>query len=332
MASYLGYPFDAELFVANWANQPDPTKAALVSSGAMVEDASIAARIADGGDLYTVPFYKPLTGTPANYDGKTDIPVEDSSGDSASGIVFGIAQGWAESQFVRDYNSGADPMGTQVIPGVAKFYQKQRQKTMLGILGAVCGLAEMKSHVIDTKAAIDATTLGDATVDAIGDQADTVSIAFMHSKVANALAKKELLEYAKYTDANGIQRQVRNLAYANGMTVIVDDNAPMTPATSGGTPKPATYTTYLLGVGALRHAVAPVEVPAEVVREAIKAGGKNTLVTRRRETIHPNGFSFAKPGSGYTASPTMAQLSDKANWSLKFDPKSISIVSVTTQA
>lgn len=332
MASYLGYPFDAELFIANWYNQPDPTKAALVDSGAMVEDASIARAVADGGDLYTVPFYKPLGGTPGNYDGKTDVPVEDASGDSASGIVFGITQGWAESQFVRDYNSGADPMGAQVIPGVAKFYQKQRQKYMLGILGAVCGVAEMKSHVIDSGAPIDATTLGDAAVDAIGDQSETISLAFMHSKVANSLAKKDLLEYAKYTDANGIQRQVRNLAYINGMTVIVDDSAPMTPATSGSGAKPATYTTYLLGVGAIRHAPAPVEVPVEVVRDAIKGGGKNTLVTRDRETIHPNGFSFAKPASGYTASPTLAQLSDKANWSLKFDPKSISIVSVTTQA
>lgn len=332
MATYLGFPFDAELFVANWYNQPDPTRTALVESGAMVEDGSIARVIADGSDLYTVPFYKPLTGTPANYDGVTDVPVEETSGDSASGIVFGVTQGWSESQFVRDYNSGADPMGSQVIPGVAKFYQKLRQRYMLGILGAVCGLAEMKSHVISTGAAIDATTLGDATVDAIGDQADTITLAFMHSKVANALAKKEVLEFAKYTDPNGVERQVRNLAYANGMTVIVDDNAPMTPATSGSGAKPATYTTYLLGTGALRHAQAPVEVPVEVTRDPIKAGGKNVLVTRRRETIHPNGFSFAKPASGYTASPTLTQLSDKANWSLKFDPKSVPVVAVTTQA
>lgn len=332
MATYLGFPFDAELFVANWYNQPDPTKAALVESGAMVEDGSIARVIADGSDLYTVPFYKPLAGTPANYDGVTDVPVEETSGDSASGIVFGVTQGWSESQFVRDYNSGADPMGSQVIPGVAQFYQRLRQRYMLGILGAVCGVTGMKSHVVASDAPIDATTLGDATVDAIGDQADTITLAFMHSKIANSLAKKELLEFAKYTDSNGVERQVRNLAYVNGMTVIVDDNAPMTAATSGGGAKPATYTTYLLGTGALRHATAPVEVPVEVTRDPIKAGGKNVLVTRRRETIHPNGFSFTKPSSGYTASPTLAQLSDKANWSLKFDPKSVPVVAVTTQA
>nr|WP_314639881.1 major capsid protein [uncultured Olsenella sp.] len=329
MADYLGYPFDPELFMYNWHNQPDPTRTALLDSGAMIEDASIANAISNGSDLYTVPFYKPLGGTPANYDGATDVPVVASEGMGASGIVYGVMQGWSEAQFVRDFNSGADPMGSQVIPGVARFYQKHTQKVILGILGAVCGVTEMKSHVIATAAAIDATTLGDAAVDAMGDQAGTISLAFMHSKIANSLAKKELLEYAKYTDANGIQRQVRNLAYANGMTVIVDDSAPMV---AGASAAENTYTTYLLGGGVLRHAMAGVEVPVEVKRDPIHNGGENVLITRRRETIHPNGFSFSKPSSGYKQSPTLAQLSSKTNWKLVFDPKSVPLVAVTTKA
>ena len=60
------------------------------------------------------------------------------------------------------------------------------------------------------------------------------------------------------------------------------------------------------------------------------SGGQETLYTRIRETIHPNGFSFKAPSSGWTESPTDAQLAATANWSLQFDPKAIPIASLIT--
>lgn len=319
MAEYLGYPFDPELFMYSWGNEPDPTKTALLESGVMVEDAGIANLISNGSDFYTVPFYNTITGAPANYDGKTDIPVTDSKGASASGVVFGRTQGWSENQFVRDYNSGADPMNAQVIPQVARFWQKQDQKLILGMLEGLSGVSEISSHVIDTASAIEATTLGDAAVDALGDNNDVLTMAFMHSKVANQLANLQMLEYAKYTDAQGIERTNRKIGYVDGLLVIIDDNAPYT--------KGSTSTIYLLGQGFLRHADAPVEVPVEVSRDPQTNGGINTLYTRRRQTIHPNGFSFTKPAD-YTASATDAQLTASANWSLVYDEKSIPFAAV----
>jgi hypothetical protein len=326
--TYLGFPFDADIFNYYWAQEPDLVRDALLTSGAMVEDPAIAALVNNGSDTYTAPFYKTLAGEPANYDGQTDIPVVGTEGGSTSGVVFGRTQAWSEAQFVRDFNSGANPM--QVIASqVAPFWNHRRQATTLGIIGAVMQVAEMKSHVIDAAAPVDETTLGDAAVDALGDNAQAITLAFMHSKVANQLAQKQLVEYAKYTDPEGIERQIRNVAYVNGMLTIIDDSAPTT-AASGETK--ATYTTYLLGAGTIRHATAKCEVPAEVTRDPKTNGGQNTLWTRTRETIHPNGFSFAKPNTGYNASPTDAQLFAKANWSLAFDPKSIALVAVTTQA
>lgn len=320
MAEYLGYPFDPELFLYNWGNEPDPTKTALLESGVMVEDSEIAHLISTGSDFYTVPFYNTLTGEPANYDGATDIPVADSKGASASGIVFGRTQGWGENQFVRDYNSGADPMNSQIIPRVAEFWRKYDQKLILKLLEGISGVSEISSHVIDTTAAIEATTLGDAAVDALGDNNDALTMAFMHSKVANQLANIQVLEYAKYTDAQGIERTNRKLAYVDGLLVVIDDSAPYT--------KGGTSTIYLLGQGFLRHADAPVEVPVEVSRDPQTNGGVNTLYTRRRQTIHPNGFSYAKPATGYTASPTDEQLTASANWSLVYDAKSIPFAAV----
>ena len=85
------------------------------------------------------------------------------------------------------------------------------------------------------------------------------------------------------------------------------------------------YTTYLLGTGAIQRADAPVTNPVETSRDALTDGGTNYLITRIRETMHPNGFSFKKPGSGYTASPTDTQLSTAANWSVVADPKTIAL-------
>ena len=115
-----------------------------------------------------------------------------------------------------------------------------------------------------------------------------------------------------------MQRQLR-IADWNGLTVVIDDGVPT--AESSAVEGAMEYTTYLLGSGAIQRADAPVTLPVETSRDAMTDGGTNYLITRIRETMHPNGFSFKKPGSGYTASPTDAQLSAAANWSIIADPK-----------
>lgn len=340
MATYLGYPFDAELFLYNWQNAKDPTLTAMFESGAVAANSEIARLIANGSDTYTIPFYKVIGGTPENYDGNTDITLTDPGAASQSGIVFGRAHGWKEKDFIVDFNSGADPM-KQITSQVNKYWQKQRQSIMLKILDAVFGVtgsgetASWANHITDLSSAsatvaetnkMGATTIGDAIQKAVGDNADAFSLVLMHSKVATNLAGLKLLEFLKYTDANGVERPLR-IGTMNGMTVVVDDGCPYTAATGSAAAK---YTTYVLGAGALQFARASVENPVELTRNATEGGGYSALVTRLRETIHPNGFSFTKPSAGYTASPTDAQLAAKDNWSIVVDPKTIAMAKIVT--
>ena len=340
MATYLGYPFDPELFNYNWANAKDPTLTAMFESGAVAANSELAALIANGSDFYTLPFYKVIGGTPENYDGKTDITISDPSASAQSGIVYGRAHGWKEQDFIVDYNSGADPM-QQVVSQVAKYWQKQRQGIMLKILNAVFSVSASgdfegwANHITDISSTsttvgeankMGATTIGDAIQKAVGDNQDAFQLVFMHSKVATNLAGLKLLDYLKYTDANGIERPLR-IGTVNGMTVVVDDGCPSTAASSSAV---ATYTTYVLGLGALQYAQAPVKNASEIHRESLAGGGYDALITRVRETIHPNGFSFTKPSSGYTASPTDAQISSAANWSIVADPKTIALAKIVT--
>lgn len=330
--SYLNFPFDAELFLQAWGSAPDPVKVAMLNSGALVEDPTIASLIQNDGNLYTIPFYNVLEGNEVNYDGKTDITSTETSADSQTGVVYGRAAGHTARDFVAEL-SGADPFGN-IVNKVADFWAKKRQAKVIGILNGIfdiAGDADWAKHTVNiakasgAAAKIAETTLNDVMTDTLGDNKELYSMAIMHSNVAKTLENIQALEYWKQTDANGIQRPMR-LASANGLLVIIDDSVPVDTSVAN-LPK---YTTYLLGKGVLRTAKGRVDVPVEKVREATKNGGQDTLITRLRETIHPNGFSFKVPSTGWTESPTDAQLFDKANWERKFDHRSIPMARLIT--
>lgn len=337
MATYLGYNFDPELFLLNWQNEQDPTLTALYDSGVVQHNATIQSLISNGGDFYTIPFYSALTGTTLNYDGATNITATGTDGKAQNGIVYGRMAAWSEKQFIRDYNSGADPM-KQITSQTAKYWAKERQKILLKILSGVfsvtgnAGWTKHTKNIASTSESVaDENRVGVATAaellqEAVGDNSDIFSMAVMHSAVALNLAKLEQLKFRTQTDANGMQRQLK-IADWNGLTVIVDDGVPV--SASGSASGAMEYTTYLLGSGAVQRADAPVTMPVETERDAKAAGGTNYLITRVRETMHPNGFSFTKP-TGYAGSPTDDQLAAKANWSIVGDPKCIALAQLIT--
>ena len=337
MANYLNFPFDAELFRQAWGQEPDPVKLALIQSGVLVEDSAIAAQIQNDGNFYTIPFYDVITGTEVNYDGATNITSSETTADSQSGIVYGRAMGLTARNFVAEL-SGSDPFGN-IASNVGRVWNKKYQARVIGILNGVFGItgdADWAIHTKDissttgTAAKIKENTLNDVMVETLGDNKSKYRVAIMHSNVAKTLEDLQMFEFWTRTDANGVQRPM-NIGTCNGLTVIIDDGVPFAKTGGSGANKDLfKYTTYLLGEGVLRTADGRVDVPAEIVREAMTNGGQDTLVTRIRETIHPNGFSFTVPTTGFTQSPTDAQLFSSANWSRKFNAKAIPMAKLIT--
>lgn len=341
MADYLNFPYDPELFLYQWQNEKDPTLTALLDSGAVQPNAEIANLISKGSDIYTIPVNNIIGGDPSNYDGATDINVNEVSGKAQTGVVFGRANAWKDRDFIRDFNSGADPM-KQITSQVARYWQKQRQKTLLAILKGIYDVADDETDAYDewllhtTNIALTSagsvgdsnkvgeTTAGDAIQKAVGDAADMFKLSIMHSAVATGLANKQLLNYWKYTDAQGIERKLR-IADWNGLTVVVDDGVPVS---LNQTTNATEYTTYLFGLGAVQYATAPVDTPVEIGRAPLDDGGYNYLVTRVRETLHPNGFSFVQPAVGYTKSPTNDHFKSGASWKIAGNPKNIAIARI----
>lgn len=335
--THLNFPYDPEIFNYSWKNTPDVILTSMIESGAVVVDAEIARLIANGSNFFTTPYYDLIGGTEQVYNGVNDMTVDLTSGGNYSGVVYGRMKGWQAKSFVKDFNSGADPM-QQIVSGVAQYWQKQRQVRFVKLLDAIFGIsgdadfALHKTNICTTGASVlDAnkigeTTINDATVKANGDHNTEYTLAIMHSVVANRLANLQLLNFSKYTDASGITRSLP-IGQINGLTVIVNDNVPV--VASGSASGEKEYTTYILGNGAIRFASASVEVPSEMDRDPAKFGGADMIYTRIRECMHPYGFSFKGDATTDVGVPD-AVLHASASWERKMPAKSIFMTQLKT--
>jgi len=335
--THLNFPYDSEIFNYTWKNTPDLILTSMLESGAVVEDGEIANMISNGSNFFTVPFYNVLTGTQDVYNGVDSFTGASLTGGSYSGVVYGRMASWSAKTFIKDFNSGADPMA-QIVDGVAKFWQKARQVRLIAILEALFGIAgdaDWTLHTTDIATndanvvdgnRIGETTINDACVKACGDNAQDFTLAIMHSVVANKLANLQLLGYSKYTDAAGITRDLP-IGSINGKTVIINDNVPV--AESLSAVGAFEYATYVLGLGAIRYASAPVDFPSEMDRDPDTNGGVDMIYTRIRETMAPYGFSFKGDVTTDVGVPD-AVLTASASWERKMPAKSVMMVKIVT--
>ena len=209
-------------------------------------------------------------------------------------------------------------------------------------------------HVYEVAGNLEATTMNSATAQACGDRKRRFSLVFMHSAPATNLENLNLLTALKYTDKEGVTRDLTLYTW-NGKLVIVDDGMPVeavaatykltsdtalvtgkTYYTKSGTkynavaspsvdniatyyevdvPAGEEYTSYVLGEGSINFEDLGVKVPYEMSRDPAKNGGQDTLYTRQRKVFAPKGISYEKT-SQTTLSPTDEELSDGANWAL----------------
>lgn len=336
ISNNLKFHYDEELFNNRWKSEPDQTSLVLLESGAVVNDPEIESMISGGGNYYTIPFYKDLTGNVQNYDGATTIVSTDTEDGVQSGFVYGEAKGFLDTVFVRDF-TGADPMGN-IVARIAKFWDKRKQTRLLSVLQGIfaisgdndwdlhtTNIATASSSVADANR-MGATTLREAAVKALGEHADNLTIAIMHSAVALRLSNLQVLEYFKYTSTgNGLELDVR-VARCGNLLVLIWDGVPVSASASATGENE--YTTYILGNGAILTADAPVEHPSDLIYDAKTNGGQEELITRMRKTYHPNGFTFSM--TNMPISPSVSDAQTGTNWTRQMKAENINIVRVIT--
>lgn len=296
-----------------------------------------------------------LDGDAVNYDGQTDITATTTKTFEQGVVAIGRAKAWTEKDFSYDITGGVDFMDN-VAQQVAEYWQDIDQDTLLAVLKGVFSMTGGKSaefvqlHTYEVAGNMEATTMNSATAQACGDRKRRFTLVFMHSVVATNLENLNLLTALKYTDKDGVTRDLTLYSW-NGKLVVVDDGMPaeagyfpadsttegalqvkasgatdgqinqadVTPYFGEGTPAadsyvvPGTrYTSYVLGDGAISYEDLGVKVPYEMARDPKKNGGEDTLYTRQRKAFAPFGISYEKK----SLSPTDAELADGTNWCL----------------
>lgn len=354
--------FNGEVFDAAVRETPNLRLNELLHCGAIVERSEYAPMLPDqkGGNFITTLIKARLSGKTVNYDGKTDIDTEERGNYSMGRIVVGRAQGWTEKDFVSDI-SGDDYSAAS--GEVAEFWDDVDQDTLLSTLKGVFSMntGEGKNfvtkHTYDISANEDgtfgATTLNTGMQAALGDKKANFALVIMHSRTATILENLNLLEYMKYTDGNGIERNLP-LATLNGRIVLVDDTMPTEEVAAkyeksadsvvqsgktyytlsgkeykvvgspAGNPSESSYyekvsdaytkyTTYVLGNGAIEYTNCGVKVSSEMDRNPSRNGGETTLYSRQRKVFAPYGISWKNTS---IVSPTAEELETGTNWEI----------------
>ena len=235
MARFDKKTWNDKVFQKYLQKVPNAKMNSMINSGVLKVNNGLKSRLVDGvgGNSLIEPIKGLLDGDVINYDGNTNITTTSRNTFSQRKIVVGRAKGWEEKDFSTDL-TGENWMAG-VAGEVAEYYEGVDQDDILAIIKGIfgmsdtAGLAFAAAHTTDitssSPATVGATTLNSAIQKASGDRKAIFKLAFMHSYVATNLENLQLLDYLKYTDANGIQRDL-GMATWNGRLVIIDDEMP----------------------------------------------------------------------------------------------------------
>lgn len=346
MAKFNAKSFNEKAFGKYMSAIPNVKMNKLRESRAIVSDQRLRETFVTSsqtGTVYAIlPFFGLIGGDAQNYDGETNLTAENTDTFEQGVFVYGRMKGWVEADFSYDVTGGVDFMAN-VRNQINRYWNEVDQGVLLAIMEGIFSMSTTGKGKDAIKAAnaefidkhtydisematkedqcVGATSLNVAIQKACGDNKQKFSLVICHSTVATNLENLKLLAYLKYTDADGIERDLE-MGTWNGRLVIVDDSMPVEviPAVPASEEVQAQdsytkYTTYILGEGAIGFEPVGAKVPYEMVRDAKTRGGEDTLISRKRNAVSVAGISYLKV-SQKTNSPTDAELKIGDNWEL----------------
>lgn len=371
MEKYRGKIFNEQVFEKYMKTLPSTKENSLIKNGLFTVVNKYKAKMVDetGGYAIEEPIKGRIGGTPTNYDGSTDIAKgTERITYHQRKIAYGRAKAWGEYDFASEV-TGTNFMAEA--QEVKDYWDEQRQSTVLAILKGIFSMsggvdgAFVTKHTYDVSDSevndkLSADAMNRAAQKALGDKKQNLDIIFMHSVVSTNLEGLNLIEFLKYTDKDGIERDL-TIGTFNGRLVIVDDEVQelngyeeATSSTTGalkvvsGTASagqisltdvqaadyyPAgvaandyviassKYVSYAFKRGFFEYEDLGVKTPSELVRNAYEKGGFTDLVTRIREIIVPTLISYKGTGA---VSPANSALATGSNWELVNDNDAVS--------
>lgn len=356
MAKFNNKEFNPEVF-EKYTKTIESTKELSLIKNAILQNVSkYGAKLSEqaGGNYIIEPVKGQQNGNKGNYDGATTISGTGRISYRQGKVAIGRWGAWTELDFSNDITSTSWlPEASEVM----QFWDESKQSLLLTILkgmfaSTINNFGTKHTYEVANKGSLGADTFTVASQAVLGDKKRKLEVSFMHSLPATNLESLKLLNYLKYTDAQGIERDL-TIGQLNGKIVIIDDEMPVlngydasTSATTGALKVVASgattgevnladvtgadfypsgvkatdyvlegtkYVTYIMERNFFEYEEVGVEVPSEVDRDAKTNGGQNTLISRKRFVIVPKNMSFTK-ASMSSDSPTDAELATGSNW------------------
>lgn len=277
---------------------------ALIKSNIFDEKANAMARTLDeqvGGNYIVEPIKGVLNGDVQNYDGVESLTATSRETFSQGKIVVGRMKGWAEKDFSAEL-TGEDfmPMAQEV----KEYFEGVDQDDLLAIFKGIFASTDTGSKAFVDAHTLEAGKLGASTINkaitkACGDKKGKFRMIFANSADVEPLEELQLVEYLKYTDSEGITRDLTIASY-NGRLLVVDDSI-------------EAGTVYVVGEKFIEHDNVGAKKANEMARDAFTNGGVDTLIVRQRKLYAPKYISFTKKSMA-SSSPTKAELANGANW------------------
>lgn len=356
MDKFNGKIWNSKVFEKYLKTVPSTKENSMIQSSIFKKVSKYGAKLSEqaGGNYIVEPIKGRIGGDELNYDGVTNI-TSTSRGTFYQGkVAIGRAKAWGEDDFTEEIT------GTSFMAEageIREYWDERKQELVLAVLKGIFGMTGSNdfaaNHTYRISGDLTADACNRAAQKALGDKKKNLKVMFMHSAVSTNLEGLQLLNFLKYTDKDGIERDL-TLATYNGKLVIVDDEMPSevgyeltadtaldptkTYYTKSGSKYTVVavpsvdnigtyyeqyteYTTYMMGEGFFEYEDLGVKVPSELARDAKENGGHTDIISRIRFVIVPTLISYTK-ASQATLSPTNAELADGSNWELANDDAS----------
>ena len=252
MAKFDAKSFNERAFGRYMDAIPNVRMNKLKESRAIVSDARLRDTFKNNtqtGSVYAIiPYFGLIGGTPQNYDGVENVKPERTDTYEQGVFTYGRMQGWTEADFSYDVTGGVDFMAN-VRSQIQTYWNEVNQDVLIAILDGIFKMGEtgegkvkaanaafVKRHTYDISDSSNATamteamrvgetTLNSAIQQACGDHKSRFSLVICHSVISTNLENLNLLGYLKYTDKDGVQRDL-SMGTWNGKLVVIDDSMP----------------------------------------------------------------------------------------------------------
>lgn len=309
-------------------------KTAIIQSGAVVEDAALAAQLVGGGLTFNTPSFKDLdneaedimtddpddvySSPPYNAPLHNSVPKKIQTLNEIS-VRLSRHMSWS-SVTLAGLLAGADPLNA-IQNRIAYFWARRRQAAFIALMKGIFAdndAAPAGSEHVQFDLTYDASGSSFQqgvtefnTVNflrsalTMGDNQDTLGMVLMHSVVYHKAQINNLIDFV----SDAVNPNAAAVPTFLGRRVIVDDGMPNASNV---------YQTWLFGPGAVRFGAGSPAVPTEIERapRAGQGAGQDILHNRVMWCFHPVGYRYngSAPNGGPDNTATTNNLADVNSW------------------